>query len=420
MFRSPILKELEERGFLHQCTDADTLDEQFLNHRVTGYIGFDCTADSLHVGSLVQIMLLRKLQQFGHRPIALLGSGTTRIGDPSGKDESRQMLSLEQIGDNQAGIMECLKKFVFFEPFEHGLAALLVDNIDWLGDLKFLDVLRDVGPHFTINRMLTMDSVKNRLDREQPMTFLEFNYMILQSFDFLELNRKFGCTLQMGGSDQWGNITSGIDLTRRITGNQVFGLTTPLLTTSSGSKMGKTANGAVWLDATKTSVFDFWQFWRNTEDADVGRFLRLFTELPMRKIIELEMLKGSEINEAKKVLATEITTLVHGLDAARKAEEAATATFVQGIASDNLPKVGILTGGDESIPVIFLFVLAGLTSSKNETRRLIRSAGIKVDDMLVTDEDSVVTVERLKSGVKLSLGKKKHVIAIETKFGQTP
>lgn len=420
MFRSPILKELEERGFLHQCTDADTLDEQFLNKVVSGYIGFDCTADSLHVGSLVQIMLLRKLQQFGHQPIALLGSGTTRIGDPSGKDESRQMLSLEQIGTNQAGIMTCLEKFLFFEPFEHGCRALLVDNIDWLGELKFLDVLREVGPHFTINRMLTMDSVKNRLDREQPMTFLEFNYMILQSFDFLELNRKFGCTLQMGGSDQWGNITSGIDLTRRITGNQVFGLTTPLLTTSSGAKMGKTASGAVWLDANKTSVFDFWQFWRNTEDADVGRFLRLFTELSMGRIAQLETLTGADINQAKKVLATCVTALVHGTDAANDAEDAANATFVQGVTSANLPKVGIITGGDDTIPVIFLFVLAGLTSSKNETRRLIRSQGIKVNDILVVSEDEIVDIVQLQKGVKLSLGKKRHVIAIETKFGQTP
>ena len=335
MVDSPFLIDATARGFVHQTTDEHALDAALNAAPIAGYIGFDCTADSLHIGSLVQIMLLRLLQKHGHRPVVLMGGGTTRIGDPSGKDEARQMLDDAAIAHNMAGIRACIEPFVRFGPTPPD--ATLKNNADWLDQLGWIDLLRDVGPHFTINRMLTFDSIRLRLDREQPLTFLEFNYMILQSFDFRELRRREGVTLQMGGSDQWGNIVSGIELVRRTESHQVFGLTTPLITTASGAKMGKSAGGAIWLRADRLSPYDYWQYWRNTEDADVGRFLRLFTELPLHEIATLEALPGAAINEAKKVLATETTALLHGREAATTAAETARQAFEEGLAAETLP-----------------------------------------------------------------------------------
>ena len=408
MPQSPFLIEAAARGFVFQTTDEAALDAALLTGPVTGYIGFDCTADSLHVGSLVQIMLMRLMQRHGHRPVVLMGGGTTRIGDPSGKDEARQMLSDAAIGHNMAGIQSCIEPFVRFGdgPAE----ALRVNNAEWLDRLGWIDLLRDVGPHFTINRMLNFDSVRLRLEREQPLTFLEFNYMILQSYDFRELRRRHGVVLQMGGSDQWGNIVSGIELVRRTDGQQVFGLTTPLITTASGAKMGKTAGGAVWLRGDRLSPYDYWQFWRNAEDADVGRFLRLFTEVELDEIGRLEALPGAGINEAKKVLATEATALLHGRAAAEGAAETARQAFEEGVAADTLPTHAVARAALEAgVPVVRLLVEAGLVASNGEARRLIRGGGARVNDVAVADEAAVVSEGDLRDGaVKLSAGKKQH------------
>ena len=405
---SPFLIEAAARGFVHQCTDEGALDQAMSAGPVGGYIGFDCTADSLHVGNLVQIMLLRLMQRHGHRPVALMGGGTTRIGDPSGKDEARQMLSDERIAANMAAIRRCIEPFVRFGDGPSD--AAMQNNADWLDRLGYIDLLRDVGPHFTIGRMLTFDSVRLRLDREQPLTFLEFNYMILQSYDFRELARRHGVLLQMGGSDQWGNIVSGVELVRRTEGRQVFGLTTPLITTAGGAKMGKTARGAVWLAADRLAPYDYWQFWRNTDDADVGRFLRLFTDVRLDEIARLEALPGAGINEAKKVLATAATTLAHGAAAADAAAETARRAFEDGAAADTLPTHAV-AGADlaAGIPAIRLFADSGLALSLGEARRLIRGGGARVNDVALTDEAAVVTAADLRDGaVKLSAGRKQH------------
>ena len=399
---SSFLIEAAARGFVFQCTDEAALDAAFDAGPVTGYIGFDCTADSLHVGSLIQLMLLRLMQRHGHRPVALMGGGTTRIGDPSGKDEARLMLTDAQIAANMAGIRACI------DPFVPGL--MTANNNDWLDPVRYIDLLRDVGPHFTIGRMLTFDSVRLRLEREQPLTFLEFNYMILQSYDFRELWRRQGVTLQMGGSDQWGNIVSGVELVRRTEGAQVFGLTTPLLTTASGAKMGKTAQGAVWLSAARLSSYDYWQFWRNTEDADVGRFLRFFTDLPLAECDRLAALPGAAVNDAKKVLATEATRLAHGEAAAAAAAETARRAFEQGEAVSTLPTHSVdQTEFQPGIPVMRLLVEAGLVASKGEARRLIRGGGARINDVVVTDELAVTGPADLRDGaIKLSAGRKQH------------
>jgi tyrosyl-tRNA synthetase len=417
MPKSDFLQEAIERGFVHQCTDAEALDAALHTSPVSAYIGFDCTADSLHVGSLVQIMILRLLQKHGHRPVVLLGGGTTRIGDPSGKDESRQLLTDSQIAANMRGIWRVFEPFLRFGEGPSG--ALLANNADWLDALGYIPLLRDVGMHFTINRMLTFDSVRLRLEREQPLTFLEFNYMILQSYDFRELFRRYGVSLQMGGSDQWGNIVSGVELVRRTEGKQVFGLTTPLITTASGAKMGKTAQGAVWLTADRISSFDYWQFWRNTEDADVGRFLRLFTDLPLDEIARLEKLGGAEINEAKKVLASAATALAHGHEAALQAAQTARELFVRpdGIAPTvtmGEPTLGLTVEMpaselDKGVPAFRLLVLAGLASSNGEARRLVRGGGARVNDAQITDEGQIIDAAHLRDGtIKLSAGRKNH------------
>jgi tyrosyl-tRNA synthetase len=402
------LAEAQARGFVHQCTDEDALARSLNAGCVSGYIGFDCTADSLHAGSLVPIMLMRLLQKHGHRPVALMGGGTTKIGDPSGKDESRQMLTPEAIAANMAGIRRCFAPYLRFGDAPGD--AVMADNADWLDGLGYISLLREVGPHFSVNRMLTMDSVKLRLDREQPLTFLEFNYMILQSYDFRELYRRHGVTLQMGGSDQWGNIVSGVDLVRRLEGAQVFGLTTPLLTTASGAKMGKTAKGAVWLSAERLTPYDFWQFWRNTDDADVGRFLKLFTDLPLPEIARLEALGGADINEAKKILATEATSLLHGREAALAAAETARTTFEEGIAADSLPTHLVPRADLEAgTPIVQLLKDSGLAASNGEARRLIRGGGARLNDAPVTDESRLVLLSDLQDGAaKLSAGRKQH------------
>ena len=405
---SPFLQEAAARGYIHQCTDAAALDQAFQAGPVAGYIGFDCTADSLHVGNLVQIMLLRLLQRHGHRPVALMGGGTTRIGDPSGKDEARQMLSDAQIAANMVAIRRCVEPYV---RFGDGPAdAIMVNNADWLDPLGYIALLRDVGSHFTIGRMLTFDSVRLRLEREQPLTFLEFNYMILQSYDFRELHRRHGVALQMGGSDQWGNIVSGVELIRRTEGKQAFGLTTPLITAAGGAKMGKTARGAVWLAADRLSPYDFWQFWRNTDDADVGRFLRLFTDVALDEIARLEALQGAEINDAKKVLATAATTLAHGAPAAQAAAETARQAFEDGAAAETLPTHRVAAADlADGIPVVRLLVESGLATSKGEARRLIRDRGARVNDVIVTHEGMPVSAADLRDGaVKLSAGRKQH------------
>ena len=408
MVQSPFLQEAAARGFVHQCTDEAALDARMLAGPVAAYIGFDCTADSLHVGSLVQIMMLRLLQKHGHTPVVLMGGGTTRIGDPSGKDEARQMLDDARIAANMAGIQACIAPFVRFGDGPGD--ARPANNADWLDRLGYIDLLRDVGPHFTINRMLTFDSVRLRLDREQPLTFLEFNYMILQSYDFRELRRRHGVVLQLGGSDQWGNIVSGVDLVRRTDGHQVFGLTTPLITTASGAKMGKTAGGAVWLSAERLSPYDYWQFWRNAEDADVGRFLRMFTDMPLDEITRLAALPGAAINDAKKVLATEATAIAHGRVAAEAAAATARSTFEDGQAADTLPTHEVEAAAlDAGIPAVRLLVEAGLAVSLGEARRLIRGGGARVNDVPVTDEAAVVGAPDLRDGaVKLSAGRKQH------------
>ena len=405
---SPFLHEARARGFVFQCTDDAALDAALQAGTVAGYIGFDLTADSLHVGSMVPIMLMRLMQKHGHKPVALMGGGTTRIGDPSGKDESRKMMTDQQIGANMAGIQASIAPFVRFG--DGATDALLLNNAEWLDKLGWIDLLRDVGPHFTINRMLTFDSVKLRLDREQPLTFLEFNYMILQSYDFRELRRRYGVQLQMGGSDQWGNIVSGAELIRRTDGGQAFGLTTPLITTASGAKMGKSASGAIWLRPERLGAYEFWQFWRNTEDADVGRFLRLFTDLPLDEIARLEALQGAEINEAKKVLATAVTSLAHGRAAAEQVADTARRAFEEGEAAGSLPTHHVAADALQAgIPVVRLLAEAGLAASNGEARRLIRGGGARVNDVAVTDEAMTVSAADLRDGaVKLSAGRKQH------------
>jgi tyrosyl-tRNA synthetase len=408
MTTDTFLEEAAARGFIFQCTDTEALADAMRAAPITAYIGFDCTADSLHVGSLVQIMILRLLQKHGHKPIVLLGGGTTRIGDPSGKDESRQLLTDEVIAANMAGIRRCFDPFL---RFGDGLSdAMLANNADWLDTLGYIPLLREVGVHFTINRMLSFDSVKLRLDREQPLTFLEFNYMILQSYDFRELSRRHGVALQIGGSDQWGNIVAGMELTRRTDARAVYGLTTPLIATASGAKMGKTAQGAVWLTADRVSAYDYWQFWRNTEDGDVGRFLRLFTDLPLAEIARLEALEGSEINEAKKVLATEATSLAHGAASAAAAAETARLAFEEGEAAATLPTVTVAAVElGAGIPAFRLFAMAGLAASNADARRLIRGGGAKVNDEVVTEEGMSITAASLRDGaIKLSAGRKHH------------
>ncbi len=406
MAKSEFLAEAKARGFIFQCTDEAALDEACAAGQIAGYAGFDLTADSLHVGHMIPIMLLRLFQKHGHRPVALMGGGTTRIGDPSFREEARQLLSDTQIGTNLVGIRKNLEAFI---AFGDGPAdAVLVNNADWLDKLGYIELLREVGVHFSVNRMLSFDSVRSRLEREQGLTFLEFNYSILQSYDFRELNRLHGVTLQMGGSDQWGNIVSGIELVRRTEQKTVFGLTTPLITTASGAKMGKSASGAVWLSAEKLSPYNYWQFWRNTEDADVGRFLRLFTDLPLNEIARLEALGGAEINAAKIVLATEATTLAHGRAAAEEAAEAARKLFTEGVAAEGLPSITIPAAEfGEGLPAFALFVRAGLATSNGEARRLIRGGGARLDDVVITDEAQIVAP---KPEQKLSSGKKHHIL----------
>jgi tyrosyl-tRNA synthetase len=409
--KSDFLHELAARGYIHQATDETGLDHLARSERVTGYIGFDCTAPSLHVGNLLAIMMLRKLQQTGHRPIVLIGGGTTKVGDPSGKDEARKLLSDSEITANIAGIEQVFAKFLSFGRGDND--ALMINNADWLDRLNYIDFLRDYGRHFSVNRMLTYDSVKLRLEREQPLSFIEFNYMVLQAYDFVELFRRHGCRLQLGGSDQWGNIVSGIELGRRTDGAELFGLTSPLLTTSSGAKMGKTAAGAVWLSPDMVSPYDYWQFWRNSEDADVERFLKLFTELHLEEIAKLAALRGAELNEAKKILATEATALVHGRDAADRAAETARATFEQGEIAASLPTIEIArTELEKGWGVLTASAHAGFVASTGEARRQIKSGGIKVNDVAVTDEKRKLTLADLtpEGVIKLSLGKKRHAL----------
>ena len=409
--KSDLLHELSARGYIHQCTDEAALDALARKEIITGYIGFDCTAPSLHVGNLVSIMLLRKLQQTGHRPIVLIGGGTTKVGDPSGKDESRKLLDDVTIASNIEGIQRVFSKFVTFGTGDRD--AILLNNADWLEKLNYISFLRDYGRHFSVNRMLSQDSVKLRLDREQNLSFIEFNYMVLQAYDFVELHRREGCRLQMGGSDQWGNIVTGIELGRRTDGVELFGVTTPLLTTSSGAKMGKTAEGAVWLNPDMLSPYDYWQFWRNAEDADVPRFLKLFTELPLDEIERLAKLEGAELNEAKKILATEATALVHGRDAAQQAAETAHATFEQGQLASELPTVEISRADLENgFGVLTAAVQSGFVKSTGEARRQVKGGGLKVNDIAVTDERQVLTPADLTADgvIKLSLGKKRHAL----------
>jgi len=399
-FRSSLLKLLDERGYIHQITDPEALDALAAKEVVTGYIGFDATAPSLHVGSLVQIMLLRRLQQAGHRPIVLMGGGTTKVGDPTGKDESRKLLTDDDIATNIAGIRKVFERFLTFG--DGPTDAVMVNNDDWLSKLEYVPFLRDVGRHFTINRMLTFDSVRIRLEREQPLTFLEFNYMILQAYDFMELARRYGLKLQMGGSDQWGNIVNGIELTRRVDGTEVFGVTTPLITNADGSKMGKTAQGAVWLNEELLNAYDYWQFWRNTDDSNVGVFLRRFTDLPIDEVLRLEGLQGAEINEAKIVLATETTAMLHGREAAQAAAETARTTFEQGGSGEDLPTLSV----GEGMNVAHALTQLGFTPSNKEAKRKIAEGGVRLDDVVVSDPAMVVT------GGKLSLGKKKHGLLV--------
>jgi tyrosyl-tRNA synthetase len=407
-YKSDFLHLLAERGFIHQVSDAEGLDAKAAAGSITAYVGFDATAPSLHIGNLLTIMMLRWLQKTGHRPIALMGGGTSKIGDPSGKDASRALLSSAQIEANIASIRTVFSRFLDFDA-----GAIMADNAEWLDRLHYIPFLRDVGRHFTINKMLTFDSVKLRLEREQPLTFLEFNYMILQAYDFVELYKRHGCILQMGGSDQWGNIVNGIDLGRRLLNVQLFALTTPLLTTSSGSKMGKTETGAVWLNASAMGPYGYWQFWRNCEDGDVGRLLKLFTELSLDEIGRLSRLKGQELNEAKKILATETTALLHGRAAAEQAAETARRTFEEGALAETLPTVEIPRAKLEAgLSVLDAAVHLGLVSSKGEARRQIKGGGLRVNDIAVTDEKMLLTARDLtpESVIKLSLGRKRHVL----------
>ncbi len=401
-FQSSLLQLLDTRGYIHQATDAAALDALAAKQVIPGYVGFDATAPSLHVGSLVQIMLLRRLQQAGHKPIVLMGGGTTKVGDPSGKDESRKLLTDADIQANIASIRLVFERFLTFGDGPSD--AILVDNDEWLAKLGYLELLRSVGPHFTVNRMLTFDSVKLRLDREQPLTFLEFNYMILQAYDFRELSRRAGCRLQLGGSDQWGNIVNGIELARRMDGTELYGVTTPLVTTADGAKMGKTASGAVWLNADQLGSYDYWQYWRNTADADVVKFLKLFTDLPLEEVSRLAALEGSAINQAKVVLANEATAMLHGNDAARAAEETARQTFAEGGTGGNLPTLTIVEG---RIGIVQALTAIGFAASNGEARRKIAEGAVKLNGVTIADPAfEVVLVDG--EPVKLSLGKKRH------------
>ncbi len=409
--KSSFIQEAQARGFIFQTTDLENLDELMAKGYISGYVGFDPTADSLHVGSLVQLMLLRLLQKHGHQPIALLGGGTAQIGDPSFREEARSLMSQEIIDRNLAGISKNIHQILQLGLDEN--KTFTVDNADWLKKLSYIELLRDVGIHFSINRMLSFDSVKTRLEREQGLSFLEFNYSILQSYDFRELNRRYGTVLQMGGADQWGNIVSGVELVRRMEGKQVFGMTAPLLTTSSGAKMGKTAKGAVWLNADKYSIFDFWQFWRNTEDQDVGRFLKLFTDLSIEECKRLAALQGAEINEAKKILATEVTTICHGRSAAEVAKKAAQDIFEKGkLVHEGLPKITLpIQELQSDLPAFRLFVLSKLVNSNAEARRLIRGGGARINDEKLADESQIINIDYLKDGIiKLSSGRKNHML----------
>jgi tyrosyl-tRNA synthetase len=408
-YKSQFLQVLADRGFIHQVSEPEALDELARTSRITGYIGFDCTAPSLHVGNLVQIMLLYWLQQTGHRPIALMGGGTTRVGDPSGKDESRRLLSEETIAENLKRIR---KTFDSFLTFGDGAGdAVMANNADWLNRLNYVDFLRDVGRHFSVNRMLSFDSVKLRLDRQQELSFLEFNYMILQAYDFVELYQRYGCILQMGGSDQWGNIVNGIDLGRRMHNARLFAVTSPLISTSSGAKMGKTAAGAVWLDAGMVSPYEYWQYWRNTDDGDVVRFLKMFTTLPLTEIDRLAALKDQEINEAKKVLATEATALLHGRTAAEAAAETARVTFEEGALAETLPTKELPASEVFGKGVLSAFVATGLAPTISEARRGVHGGALRVNDDRVTDDKMKLTQKHVMHGVvKLSFGRKRHVL----------
>jgi tyrosyl-tRNA synthetase len=410
-FKSDFLNVLQERGFIHQCSDFEGLDRLAAKGQATAYVGYDCTAPSLHIGNFLTMMMLYWLQQSGNKPITLMGGGTTMVGDPSGKDETRALRTIEEIEANKASI-----RGVFAKVLRYGIGAadaVMLDNAEWLTKLNWIEMLRDIGRHFSVNRMLTMDSVRLRLEREQEMSFIEFNYMVCQAYDFVELARRTGCRLQMGGSDQWGNIVMGVDLGRRMGTPQLFALTTALLTTASGAKMGKTAQGAIWLNADACSPYEFWQYWRNTEDADVVKFLKLFTTLPMREINKLGALRGAEINDAKKALADAATTLLHGADAARTAAETARQTFEEGAIAENLPTVQIARSELEvGAGVLAIFVKAGLVASNGEARRQIKGGGLRVNDVAVSDEKMVLTPSNLTAEgvIKLSLGKKRHVL----------
>ena len=410
MLKSEFVKDISDRGYMHQCTDLDALDKLCKSQSIAAYIGFDCTADSLHVGSLIQIMMLRKLQKCGHKPIVLMGGGTTKIGDPSGKDSARPLLSNEDINSNLKSIKSIFEKYLYFG--NNQTDAIMIDNSDWLDKLDLIPFLRDYGKNFSINRLLGMESVKLRLEREQPLSFLEFNYAILQAYDFLELNRKFNCQLQMGGSDQWGNIVTGIDLTRRIQKVEVYGLTSPLITTSSGAKMGKTASGAVWLNEGKLSSWEFWQFWRNTEDKDVIKFLKLFSELPLNEIDKLRDLKGAKINDAKIVLANEVTKLCHGEKASIQAFNTAKDTFEKGKLGNELPKYNITLSKDNNVSLIDALCKTELCKSKGEARRLIKGGGARINDVSYLEENYLINKNDFdKSGsIKISSGKKNHAV----------
>ncbi|OJU33179.1 MAG: tyrosine--tRNA ligase [Alphaproteobacteria bacterium 65-37] len=410
-FKSDFMRIVHERGMVHQCSDTQRLDELLGSGVRTAYIGFDCTADSLHVGHLLQIMLLRWWQKSGHRPIALMGGGTTKVGDPSGRDETRQLLTTAQIDANMATIKRSFSNYLTFG--DGSTDAVMANNADWLDGLLYIPLLRDVGRHFSVNRMLTMDSVKLRLDRDQPLSFLEFNYMILQSYDFVELHKRYNCIAQMGGSDQWGNIVMGADLGRRMQGAELFALTSPLLATASGAKMGKTAAGAVWLNPDRLSPYDFWQYWRNTEDADVGRFLRLFTDMPLDEVARLEALKGQEINEAKKILATEVTTLAHGRQSAETAADTARRTFEEGAKADTLPTIDMARAKLRAgVPAFELLHDAGLVESRNEARKLIKGGGARLNDKPIVNDTAPVGEGDLDASgtLKLSAGRKRHVL----------
>lgn len=407
--KSEFMTVMIERGFLADCTDYQGLDEALSNGVVPAYIGFDATATSLHVGSLIQIMMLRWLQKTGHKPLTLMGGGTTKVGDPSFRADERPLLTPEKIDENIAGIQSVFAAYMTYDDTPTG--AVMLNNAEWLDTLNYLDFLRDIGKHFSINRMLSFESVKSRLDREQSLSFLEFNYMILQAYDFLELNRRYGCLLQLGGSDQWGNIVNGIDLTRRVLDHEIYGLTSPLLTTSDGKKMGKSASGAIWLDADLLSPYEFWQFWRNTTDADTGKFLKLYTELPVAECDRLGALEGSEINAAKVILANEVTTLLHGADAAKAAEQTAREVFEKGGVGDDLPTL-TLTPADlgDGMSIVQIIVKSGLASSGKEAKRLIADNGARMNDAPLTDAGLLITADMLAQPIKLSAGKKRHAL----------